>query len=233
METKEIKAQNTNEKTQVFNVVILDKSGSMSIIRKNAVDGFNETLAGVRIAQEKFKDTQEHFITLAAFCGCGVTKIYDKVPVNEVTNLELEQYNPCCMTPLYDAIGITVSDIKKKTKDVDNFAVLVTVITDGAENASNEWTAPAIKTLIEGLTADGWMFSFIGTDNIIHVANDLSFKNHMIWEQTHEGTKEMFDTENISRNAFYKKMNDCSFASCDKATRTKMLKKFSKEFYEK
>ena len=233
METKEIKAQNTNEKTQVFNVVILDKSGSMSRIRKNAVDGFNETLASIRNSQKKYQDTQEHFITLVAFCGCGVTKIYDKVPVNEVTNLEIEQYTPCCMTPLYDAIGATITDIRNKTKNIDNFAVLVTVITDGAENASREWNSLAIKSIIELLTEDGWMFSFIGTSDIIHVAHDLSFQNHMTWNQTSEGTKEMFDKESKSREAFFGGMSACSFSSCDKETRKEMLKKFSKDFYEK
>ena len=42
--------ENKNEiqKTQVFNVIILDRSGSMNRIRKAAVDGFNETLAGIK-----------------------------------------------------------------------------------------------------------------------------------------------------------------------------------------
>ena len=41
----------TNQKTQVFNVIILDRSGSMECIRKAAVDGFNETLAGIKKAK--------------------------------------------------------------------------------------------------------------------------------------------------------------------------------------
>ena len=41
------------QKTQVFNVVILDRSGSMETIRKAAIDGFNETLAGIRKAHKK------------------------------------------------------------------------------------------------------------------------------------------------------------------------------------
>lgn len=35
-------------KTQVFNVIILDRSGSMECIRQAAVEGFNETLAGIK-----------------------------------------------------------------------------------------------------------------------------------------------------------------------------------------
>jgi len=53
------------QKTQVFNVIILDRGGSMQRLRQAAVDGFNETLAGIKKAQEKFADTQEHYVSLA------------------------------------------------------------------------------------------------------------------------------------------------------------------------
>ena len=59
-------------KTQVYNVVILDKSGSMESIRQAAIDGFNETLNGIKKAQEKYAETQDHFVTLVAFCGCEI-----------------------------------------------------------------------------------------------------------------------------------------------------------------
>lgn len=57
------------QKTQVFNVIILDRSGSMQRLRQAAVDGFNETLAGIKKAQEKFTDTQEHYVSLVTFCS--------------------------------------------------------------------------------------------------------------------------------------------------------------------
>ena len=47
----EMNQKTDNTKTQVFNVIILDRSGSMECIRKAAVDGFNETLAGIKKAQ--------------------------------------------------------------------------------------------------------------------------------------------------------------------------------------
>jgi len=40
-------------KTKVFNVIILDKSGSMSSIARQAIDGVNETIGAIRSAQEK------------------------------------------------------------------------------------------------------------------------------------------------------------------------------------
>ena len=60
---EDIKDKTAMQKTQIFNVIILDRSGSMQRIRQAAVDGFNETLVGIKKAQEKFADTQEHFVS--------------------------------------------------------------------------------------------------------------------------------------------------------------------------
>ena len=79
--------QNNTVKTQVYNLIILDKSGSMSSIAKAAIAGFNETVGGIRSAQERFKDTQEHFVSLMIFCNCEKTMVYDMVPVNQVKEL--------------------------------------------------------------------------------------------------------------------------------------------------
>ena len=116
--------ENKNEiqKTQVFNVIILDRSGSMNRIRKAAVDGFNETLAGIKKAQEKFADTQDHFVTLVTFCSCEMNSVFNKVPVAEARPLREEDYVPCCCTPLYDAMGITLNAMRKHVKDMDDVA---------------------------------------------------------------------------------------------------------------
>ena len=48
---EELKDKTAMQKTQIFNVIILDRSGSMQRIRQAAVDGFNETLVGIKKAQ--------------------------------------------------------------------------------------------------------------------------------------------------------------------------------------
>ena len=48
---EEVKNETKQTKTQVFNVIILDKSGSMENIRQAALSGFNETLNGIKKAQ--------------------------------------------------------------------------------------------------------------------------------------------------------------------------------------
>jgi len=50
-------------KQRIFNLVILDESGSMGSIEKQAVDGVNETIQTIRKAQEKHPE-QEHYISV-------------------------------------------------------------------------------------------------------------------------------------------------------------------------
>ena len=178
--------KNTTEKTQVFNLVILDKSGSMESIRKEAIDGYNETLGAIRAAQLKHMDTQDHFVSLAAFCDCGIEMIYDKTPIKDADKLTKKQYEPCCCTPLFDAIGKTVKKLKADIKDIEDAAVLVTIITDGYENSSKEWTGPAIKKLIDECKEDGWMFSFIGAGEDVDQAAELGLDCYITGEFAHE-----------------------------------------------
>ena len=226
-------------KTQVYNLVILDKSGSMESIRKEAIDGYNETLGTIRAAQLKHMDTQTHYVSLAAFCGCGIDMIYDKTPIKDAEKLTREKYDPCCTTPLFDAIGSTIKQLRRYIKEAwDGFdvAVLVTIITDGYENASKEWTGLAGKKLIDECKDDGWMFSFIGAgEDVVKVATTISVTNTVVWEKTSEGTREVFTNENEAQSRYYDKMaSACSAAPQMSASdRKKLRRKLSEEYYDK
>ena len=146
---------------KVFNLIIVDESGSMSCIRKQAFAGMNETLATVRQMQNKFKDTDQR-VTLITFDSEHIKWHYDNTPASKTTDLKWKDYSPCATTPLYDAMGNAISKVNAQAGNDDN--VLVTVITDGWENASREWTLPMIKQLIEKLKKQQWTFTLIGTD---------------------------------------------------------------------
>ena len=180
----------TNQKTQVFNVIILDRSGSMECIRKAAVDGFNETLAGIKKAQEKFADTQEHFVSLVIFCSCEMRKVFDRVPVAKAHSLTMEDYTPCCCTPLYDAMGFTITAMRNHVKDMDDVTVVVTIITDGMENASKEYDGGSIKSLVEKLRTEGWTFTYMGANqDSVEVASSMSIRNARNFDYSSEGTR--------------------------------------------
>ena len=179
--------ENTNKKTQVYNLIILDKSGSMSSIANAAISGFNETVGSIRSAQERFKDTQEHFVSLMIFCNCEKTMVYDMVPVDKVKELTRREYNPCCCTPLYDAMGKTLNELEGLIHPEDK--VMATVITDGMENASHEYSGKTIKALVARLREKGWVLAYIGANqDAVEVARDLNIGNALNFDATPEGT---------------------------------------------
>lgn len=197
-------------KTKVFNLIILDKSGSMSTIANAAIAGFNETVGGIRSAQKQFADTQEHYVSLLPFCACSMEYVYDCVPVEKVKNLTSKDYQPCCSTPLYDAMGKGINDLYKKTKDMENATVVVTIITDGMENASHEYSGKAIKALVDKMRDDhGWNFAYIGTNQDVEsVAINLSITNSFFFEDTDDGMKEAWEKERKAKRRMYARMEE-------------------------
>ena len=194
-------------KTQVFNVIILDKSGSMERIRQAAIDGFNETLAGIKKAQEKFADTQEHFVTLLTFCDCEKKYVFDKVPVADARKLTMADYEPCCCTPLYDAMGFTLTSMRNHVSKIEDSVVVVTIITDGLENASKEYTGPAVKRLVEGLKGEGWTFTYMGANqDSVEVAFTLSIRNARNFSATAHGTMAGMAKDSSTRMNFFSRL---------------------------
>lgn len=216
--------------SKIYNVVILDKSGSMTSIRKQAVDSVNETFGCIRSMRKKNAE-QEQFVTLVAFCGCEQKVIYENTPIEKVNNITLADYDPCCMTPLYDAIGNVCTRLHTTIKDDPSASVAVTIITDGYENASREFSGKAIKALIEAYKQEGWMFAYIGADHDVEsVAFNLSIDNTMTWEKTEEGTEEMAKIVNESRVQWADCMLRCTAPTPEE--RAKMKRKISKNFFK-
>jgi len=203
-------------KTQIYNLIILDKSGSMSSIANAAIAGFNETVGGIRSAQERFKETQEHFVSLMIFCDCEKTMVYDMVPVDEVKELTSKEYRPCCCTPLYDAMGISINALYKAIKDKEDATAVVTVITDGLENASKEYSGSAIKALVERMkNEEGWNFAYIGTNQDVKATSaSLSIDNHMDFVDTDAGMRDAWVKERKSKMAMFSRLSSVSEMSC-------------------
>ena len=53
-------------KTRIFNLIILDESGSMQLIKHQAVTGVNETIQAIRTTQKQYEE-QEHIVSLVTF----------------------------------------------------------------------------------------------------------------------------------------------------------------------
>ena len=183
---------------RVFNLIIVDESGSMCIIEKQALLGLNETLETVKKMQKLHKDMEQR-VTLITFDSDHKRYVFDNAPASQTHKLSTKEYRPGGATPLYDAIGLGISELNAQTGDDDD--VLVTIITDGEENCSEEYNLEMIKTLIEKLKKHNWTFTLIGTDNldVEGMAGSMAIDNHLEFKEDEEGTKRMFARERRSR----------------------------------
>ena len=99
-------------------------------------------------------------------------------------------------------MGISLTKLKAEVKDEDH--VLVTIITDGYENASKEYSGKAIMQLVDELKTKGWIFAYIGANQDVEkVAVSMGIRNSLCFEAHEEDARRMFRKERESRDALY------------------------------
>lgn len=223
-------------KASIFNLIIVDESGSMSHLRKATLSGINETISTIRSAQEEYASTQKHTLTLVTFDSgsnrADVRTMIDNKPISEVK--EFKDYMPNGCTPLYDAMGQSLTKLHNRIKDDSDATAVVTVLTDGLENASKEWTVTELRRLIEQLKSEGWSFSYMGSaHNVKEVTDLLSIENVVEFSHDSLGAGSTWDRERSSRRAYYKKMNlmCCDFKSMSKEEILERKLRYAKEYY--
>jgi len=183
------------QKHQVHNLIILDESGSMESIKRSIFIGFNELVQSIKGIQKQFPE-QEHYISIISFNGFGNKIMHFMDDVSKLTTIDSHNYKPDSTTPLFDAMGFGFTKLRKELKSQTNHNVLVTILTDGEENTSKEYTSTVIKNIIEELSEENWTFTYIGTDHDVEkMAANLSIKNSMVFEKNVDGIKSMFEEE--------------------------------------
>lgn len=196
---------------KIHNLIILDESGSMSSIEIATVSGLNETIQSIKKAQEKHPE-QRQIVTLMSFNSRGRKYHYDQTPATDIKLFKGEDYEPDSCTPLYDAIGLGISKLRRYVGDDDQ--VLVTIITDGMENDSHEYNYKAVTQLMDKMKDRGWMITYIGANqDAVRVANDLHIDNGLEYDASEDGVTEMMAHERASREAFYNCVAECACAA--------------------
>jgi hypothetical protein len=92
--------------------------------------------------------------------------LQDFVNIKDAEDLNADTYRPRGMTPLLDAVGKSINDVVEKIKALPKSKrpdkIIVVIVTDGAENASREFTREGVKKLVDEKEKEGWRFVFIG-----------------------------------------------------------------------
>lgn len=223
------------EKARIYNMIIVDESGSMCNLKQATLSGINETINTIKSAQKAYATTQTHTLTLVTFDSGSdrpdVRAIIRNKPIAEVE--EFTDYNPWGGTPLYDAMGMALTELHQHIKDDSDATAVVTVLTDGLENASKEWDATRLRKLIEQLKAEGWSFSYMGSaHDVMGVTAQLSIENVVEFSHDQRGAGNTWERERSSRLSYYDKMNAMyGEEGMSKEERLNRKMRFAKEYY--
>lgn len=206
----------TNEKTQI--ICILDRSGSMSSIMKDSIGGFNTFLE----QQRELPD--EATLTVALFDD-KYELLYDDVDIKKVKNITDKEWYPRGVTALHDAIGKTINTVKANHKKLGVEApakVLCVIVTDGFENASEEYTQRDVRKLIKKCEKDDWNFMYLAANQDAFAVGSsfgVSAGNTYNYTATMDGVANMSNTL-IASAVSYRSM---SSTDKDFKTRSKSL----------
>lgn len=148
----------TEQLTEV--AVVVDESGSMSPQEEDVVGGF-ETF----IEEQREDDIGDTNVTVTLFSS-DVRMINESEHLDSIETLE-SRYSPGGATALNDAIGKTIEyleDVEEGSPrcDCGPDNIVVLIITDGKENASEEYTNSDLRSKIEEKKSEGWEFVFQG-----------------------------------------------------------------------
>ena len=179
----------------------------MHSIKQTTIQGFNEIVQTVKGIQIEHPE-QEHFISLVTFNGIRQNLVHFIDPVSKLEQIDSSSYRPDASTPLFDAIGFGINKLRKVIGNSTNYNVLVTILTDGEENSSREYSGMAIKELIEELKLKRWTFTYIGTDHDVEkMAASISINNTMKFDKNEAEMKRMFEEEKNARRVYYQKIS--------------------------
>jgi len=139
--------------------LVVDRSGSMDLIRTDAQGGINQLL------KEQKEAEGEATLTLVQFDD-RYEVVHNGKDIRKVGTYALQ---PRGMTAPLDAVGkaivTTGESLAAMPEDQRPATVLCVIVTDGHENSSQEYTNDQIAEMVRHQTdVYGWHFNFIGAD---------------------------------------------------------------------
>lgn len=165
-------------------VFIIDRSGSMQSVKDDAIGGMNAFI------EEQKQQEGEATLSVYQFDDEYET-LFENKSIQDAPQLDLRPRN---MTALYDAIGKTINNVGSELAALEEAErpdkVLFVIITDGAENASQEFNSSQVKEMIAHQKEKySWNFIFICSDvsQIDDAYNNLGFTANSVMNMGKSG----------------------------------------------
>lgn len=181
--------------------ILVDRSGSMAPIAAASEEALRSMLA------EQIALPGRLTVTLAQF-DTEYEVILDRVDGMNVSDSLDWSLQPRHMTALHDAMGklifTTGAELANLPEEERPGKVIVLIVTDGLENASREWTGPAVKELVERQTEKfSWQFLYIGANqDASAVGSALGVANNMTYKGSNRGAAAAYATASASVSAY-------------------------------
>ncbi len=137
--------------------IVLDRSGSMANAWSDTLGGLNEYVR--QLAQDSSVNAR---ITLTVFDTESIDTIRHAAPAKGFDAVTDKEVFPRGATPLFDAVGGSINDMRDRLSDHRKALV---VMTDGYENSSREHTKASVKAMIEKARRDDWLVTYLGADH--------------------------------------------------------------------
>jgi uncharacterized protein YegL len=155
--------------------VVLDRSGSMDTIKSDTIGGFNTFLRDQKNAEGTATFTLTQF-------DHQYETVYNMVNIQDIPELNDRTFEPRGMTALYDAVCRTIDAVGRELHSMRESSkpekVVFVIITDGAENASEEFNVDQMKERIElQQNVYNWEFVFLAANqDAVQSAQRFSIK---------------------------------------------------------
>lgn len=185
-------------------VYIIDMSGSMSDLTDDTIGGYNAMLEEQRKLNRENSNLKANVTTV--FFDDRYIMVHDREDLDKVENITRKDYMPLGMTAMLDAIGRTVVSVGEKlaaTPEPERPGLVsVTIITDGYENHSKEYTWEKIRSMIkEQKEKYSWLFTFIGANiDVEKTVYDLGIDKNMsaVFSCTSAGVDSVYTSLNCA-----------------------------------
>lgn len=215
------KTKKKGERTHI--IAIIDKSGSMNKVAKDAIGGFNQFLGD----QKKLNGKATMNVVLFSSAD-NITPLYNDriLDIKDVQELTTETYVPDGSTALNDAIVQSMTSFKLKENNMKPsqkpHKVLVIIVTDGDENASREYPkskVDEVKKLITMRKEQNWQFVFLcSTEDTALTGESLGISR---------GNTFQFTNDAVGNNVMYSTLSMATASFRNASTKSKSFSKLS------
>lgn len=139
-------------------IAIIDASGSMKPFASDTINGYNGYLDELAADAD-----QVYRVTTVLFSSYDFYRVHGQslAPSDPAARLDKKNYITKGFTALLDATGRAMTDFAALNTTLAGDKVLFSIMTDGHENDSRDFTNASVKAMMDAYTALGWEFIFM------------------------------------------------------------------------